>query len=209
MGSPDPWHRIQRGGQPVGLTSGRRRRFRSGDGLAGPSGIVRHGLCQPDDARAANRESHRRGSGCRCHQDRGRSGRNRTPPTRRTEITATMKLEELTDCASQFDRLFAEHFKPAAGAPVQELMGRHGNVIRYLITKSLAVDTEAAEQVAGHGQQHHHPHEARHGNHRRGDAGHAPPNLRTGYAAIRADARATGRRADLVPRRADQPPRAG
>lgn len=106
-----------------------------------------------------------------------------TPPTRRTEVTATMKPEELTDCASQFDRLFAEHFKPAAGAPVQELMVCHGNVIRYLITKSLAVDTEAwLEMSLGHVSMTTIRIEAD-GSMKliaAGDVGHVPPNLRTG-----------------------------
>jgi serine/threonine-protein phosphatase PGAM5 len=106
-----------------------------------------------------------------------------TPPTRRKEITATMKPEELADCAKQFDRLFAEHFKPASGAPEQELMVCHGNVIRYLITRALGVDTEAwLEMSVGHVSMTTIRIEAD-GSMKliaAGDVGHVPPNLRTG-----------------------------
>ncbi len=106
-----------------------------------------------------------------------------TPPTRRKEITVTMKPEELGACARQLDRLFAEHFKPAAGTPKQELMVCHGNVIRYLITKALGVDTEAwLEMSVGHVSMTTIRIEAD-GSMKliaAGDIGHVPPNLRTG-----------------------------
>jgi serine/threonine-protein phosphatase PGAM5 len=106
-----------------------------------------------------------------------------TPPTRRKEITAAMKPEELADCARQFDRLFAGQFKPASGAPKQELMVCHGNVIRYLITKALGVDTEAwLEMSVGHVSMTTILVEAdgRFKLIAAGDVGHVPPNLRTG-----------------------------
>lgn len=106
-----------------------------------------------------------------------------TPPTRRKEITVTMKPEELSDCVRQLDRLFAEHFKPAQGEPRQELMVCHGNVIRYLITKTLGVDTEAwLEMSVGHASLTTIRIEAD-GSMKliaAGDVGHVPPNLRTG-----------------------------
>ncbi len=106
-----------------------------------------------------------------------------TPPTRRKEITAAMKPEELADCAKQFDRVFAGYFKPASGAPRQELMVCHGNVIRYLITRALGVDTEAwLEMSVGHVSMTTIRIEAD-GSMKliaAGDVGHVPPNLRTG-----------------------------
>lgn len=106
-----------------------------------------------------------------------------TPPTRHKEITATMKPEDLSDCARQLDRVFAARFKPASGAPVQELLVCHGNVIRYLITKALAVDTEAwLEMSVGHVSMTTIRIEAD-GSTKViaiGDVGHVPPNLRTG-----------------------------
>lgn len=106
-----------------------------------------------------------------------------TPPTRRKDITATMKPEELAECAKQFDRLFATYFKPAQGASTEELMVCHGNVIRYLITRALAVDTEAwLEMSVGHVSMTTIRVEAD-GSFKliaAGDVGHVPPNLRTG-----------------------------
>jgi serine/threonine-protein phosphatase PGAM5 len=106
-----------------------------------------------------------------------------TPPTRRKEITADMKPEELAECASQFDRLFAARFKPAQGEARQELMVCHGNVIRYLITRALDVDTEAwLEMSVGHVSMTTIRIEAD-GSMKliaAGDVGHLPPNLRTG-----------------------------
>jgi serine/threonine-protein phosphatase PGAM5 len=106
-----------------------------------------------------------------------------TPPTRRREITVTMKPEELSGCVRQLDRLFAEHFKPAQGEPRQELMVCHGNVIRYLVTKALGVDTEAwLEMSVGHVSMTTIRVEAdgRFKLIAAGDVGHVPPNLRTG-----------------------------
>ena len=106
-----------------------------------------------------------------------------TPPTRRKEITAEMKPEDLSACAEQFDRLFETHFKPAQGAPQQELMVCHGNVTRYLVTRALGVDTAAwLEMSFGHVSMTTIRIEAD-GSMKliaAGDVGHVPPNLRTG-----------------------------
>lgn len=106
-----------------------------------------------------------------------------TPPTRRKEITAEMKPEDLSACAEQFDRLFLTHFKPAQGAPQQELMVCHGNVTRYLVTRALGVDTAAwLEMSFGHVSMTTIRIEAD-GSMKliaAGDVGHVPPNLRTG-----------------------------
>ena len=66
-----------------------------------------------------------------------------TPPTRRKDIMAREKPEELAACKAQLDRLFATHFKPAEGEARRELMVCHGNVIRYLVTRAMDVDTMA------------------------------------------------------------------
>lgn len=74
-----------------------------------------------------------------------------TPPTRRTEIVADEKPEELASCKAQLDRLFATYFKPASGAEQTDLFVCHGNVTRYLVTRALGVDTEAwLEMSVGH-----------------------------------------------------------
>lgn len=64
-----------------------------------------------------------------------------TPATRRKDIMARVPAEELAACKTQLDRLFATHFKPASGAERHELLVCHGNVIRYLVTRALDVDT--------------------------------------------------------------------
>lgn len=106
-----------------------------------------------------------------------------TPPTRRTEITAEMKPEDLAACAKQLDRLYAAYFKPAEGKPQQDLMVCHGNVTRYLVTRALGVDTEAwLEMSFGHVSMTTFRIEAD-GSMKliaAGDVGHVPPNLRTG-----------------------------
>jgi serine/threonine-protein phosphatase PGAM5 len=66
-----------------------------------------------------------------------------TPPTRRAEIMAHEKPADLAACKTQFDRLFARYFKPAKGHARTDLMVCHGNVIRYLVTRALGVDSTA------------------------------------------------------------------
>lgn len=74
-----------------------------------------------------------------------------TPPTRRKEVTADEKPDEMTACAAKLDALFKERFVPAQGAPRRELMVCHGNVTRYLVTRALGVDTMAwLEMSVGH-----------------------------------------------------------
>lgn len=106
-----------------------------------------------------------------------------TPPTRRKEITAQMKAEDLASCAEQLDRLFATYFKPAEGKAQQELMVCHGNVTRYLVTRALGVDTQAwLEMSFGHVSMTTIRIEAD-GSMKliaAGDVGHVPPHLRTG-----------------------------
>lgn len=65
------------------------------------------------------------------------------PPTRRTEITKDEKSAELARCKAQLDRAFARYFHPQAGAQGAELLVCHGDVIRYLVTRALGVDTMA------------------------------------------------------------------
>jgi serine/threonine-protein phosphatase PGAM5 len=65
------------------------------------------------------------------------------PPTRRTEITKDLDPAELASCKAAFDRLFARYFHPQPGAGHAALLVCHGDVIRYLVTRALGVDTEA------------------------------------------------------------------
>lgn len=66
-----------------------------------------------------------------------------TPPTRRADVMAGEKAEDLAACAAQLDRLAARLLVPTAGGDRRTLVVAHGNVIRYLVTRALAVDTAA------------------------------------------------------------------
>lgn len=66
-----------------------------------------------------------------------------TPPTRRTEITAKETPEDLAACKARLDRVFEKYFIAAKDKPRTELFVCHGNVIRYLVTRALGVDTAA------------------------------------------------------------------
>ncbi len=74
-----------------------------------------------------------------------------TPPTRRKKIMDQETPEDLAACQAQLDRVFAKYFVPAAGASQADLFVCHGNVIRYLITRALHVDSAAwLEMSIGH-----------------------------------------------------------
>ncbi len=66
-----------------------------------------------------------------------------TPPTRRSEVMAHEKPAALAACAAQLDRVFAQYFRPAKGHEQIDLLVCHGDVIRYLVTRALGVDTRA------------------------------------------------------------------
>lgn len=106
-----------------------------------------------------------------------------TPPTRREDITAGMPKEDLEACKAQLDRLFEHYFKPAKRGGRNEVFVCHGNVIRYLVTRALGVDSLAwLEMSVGHASITHIRVEAD-GSFKViaiGDVGHMPPNLLTG-----------------------------
>lgn len=68
-----------------------------------------------------------------------------TPPTRRADIMAREKPEDLAACSAQLERLAARLLVPIAtpGRDRHELVVTHGNVIRWLVTRALAVDSNA------------------------------------------------------------------
>lgn len=106
-----------------------------------------------------------------------------TPPTWRAADVADETPEAMVACAAKLDKLFAERFRPAAGAERRELLVCHGNVIRYLVTKALGVDTKAwLEMSVGHASLTVVRVETS-GKFKViavGDVGHVPPNLQTG-----------------------------
>lgn len=106
-----------------------------------------------------------------------------TPPTRDKKIMAEEKPADLAACSAALDRVFANYFKPAQGNSQTELFVCHGNVIRYLVTRSLGVDPVAwLSMSVGHASITKIRIEAdgRFKVIAVGDAGHFPPTLLTG-----------------------------
>jgi len=106
-----------------------------------------------------------------------------TPPSWREAELPDEPAEVRDACAKRLDQWFAERFQPAAGATRRELMVCHGNVIRYLITKALRVDSKAwLEMSVGHVSLTTIRIEAdgRLKLIAAGDVGHVPPGLSTG-----------------------------
>jgi serine/threonine-protein phosphatase PGAM5 len=106
-----------------------------------------------------------------------------TPPTRRTEIMAKEKPEDMAACKARLDRVFATFFRPSQRKAQTDLMVCHGNVIRYLVTRALGVDSTAwLEMSVGHASITRIRIEAdgRFKVIAVGDVGHIPANLRTG-----------------------------
>ena len=111
-----------------------------------------------------------------------------TPATHRTEITAGETPEDIAACQAQLDRVFAHYFKPAAGKPRTDMLVCHGNVIRYLVTRALGVDSQAwLEMSVGHASLTVIRVEAdgRIKLISAGDVGHIPPGLLTGATGDR------------------------
>lgn len=106
-----------------------------------------------------------------------------TPPTRNPHDTADSTPASLKACTEQLDRVFAARFKPARGHPRRELLVCHGNVIRYLVSRTLGLDpTSWLAMSFGHTSLSTIRIDAD-GSMRllgAGDRGHIPPNLRTG-----------------------------
>jgi len=66
-----------------------------------------------------------------------------TPPTRRADIMAQETPEDLAACSAQLERLAGRLLAPSPAGDRRELVVAHGNVIRYLVTRALAVDPAA------------------------------------------------------------------
>jgi serine/threonine-protein phosphatase PGAM5 len=64
-----------------------------------------------------------------------------TPPMHETAEGEAAR--ERAACAKQLDQAFTEFVTPAKGAKRNDILVAHGNVIRYLVMKSLQVDTQA------------------------------------------------------------------
>ena len=106
-----------------------------------------------------------------------------TPPTRRLDIRKEEKPEDLAACGAQLERLKSRLFSPAAGRERHDLVVAHGNIIRSLVVRALAVDLDSWLVMSiGHASLTVIRVEPT-GEPRLlavGDVGHLPPNLQTG-----------------------------
>jgi len=66
-----------------------------------------------------------------------------TPPTSNAKVAKETDPKEAAECARRLDEAFKQFFVPAEGAARSDVVVCHGNVIRYFVTKALAVDTKA------------------------------------------------------------------
>src|SRR6185436_1714139 len=106
-----------------------------------------------------------------------------TPPARRAMEDSP---EEMAACQAQLDRVFEKWFKPGENGDRTDLFVCHGNVIRYLVTRALGVDSKAWLQMSiGHASITKIRVKAD-GTMQViavGDVGHLPPNLQSGTSA--------------------------
>ena len=66
-----------------------------------------------------------------------------TPPTPLGEVAKTEPPADMAACKARLDRLYARFFTAANDQDRSDLLVCHGNVIRYLVTRALGVDTGA------------------------------------------------------------------
>lgn len=66
-----------------------------------------------------------------------------TPPTSDAGLMARESPADLLACQAQLERDFARFFQPAQGKPETDMLVCHGNVIRYLVTRALGVDSKS------------------------------------------------------------------
>jgi serine/threonine-protein phosphatase PGAM5 len=119
------------------------------------------------------------------------------PPSREDNASDPDSLAEGKECKEQLDQAFAKFFVPAHGAPETDVLVAHGNVIRYLVTKAMGVDTKAwigmsvahasltMIQISGTGA-----YEVI----TVGDVGHLPPNMQSGAIDEPHDLKVPGKR---------------
>lgn len=66
-----------------------------------------------------------------------------TPTTRRQDVMAGLKPGEAGECDAQLEAAAARLLLPAGGADENDIVVCHGNVIRWLVCRALAVDPQA------------------------------------------------------------------
>ncbi|HET7845124.1 MAG TPA: histidine phosphatase family protein [Xanthomonadales bacterium] len=106
-----------------------------------------------------------------------------TPPARGMTPASAAETQAQAGCRTQLDRAYTRFFKAANNVERTDMLVCHGNVIRYLVTRALGVDTTSwIAMSVGHASITTIRIEAD-GTMRViavGDVGHLPPTLRTG-----------------------------
>lgn len=81
------------------------------------------------------------------HEQLGDAKTSASPSISECTPPAAFALNEsdaaLNACKQRLDSAFAQFFKPPGSKNSHEILVAHGNVIRYLVTKALGVDTRA------------------------------------------------------------------
>jgi hypothetical protein len=81
--------------------------------------------------------------GSQDRQETDRKSGGDEPPTWRTDVIKDYSRKEQADCKAALDRDFMRFFKSAIVGPQRDLLVCHGDVIRYLVTRAMRVDTKA------------------------------------------------------------------
>ncbi len=72
-----------------------------------------------------------------------------TPPTWREDVMADIKADEVEECVNNLEEAFQKYFIPSPDDKDRnDIIVCHGNVIRYLVTKVLKVDTMSWLQMS-------------------------------------------------------------
>lgn len=104
-----------------------------------------------------------------------------TPPSSQAAADAAATAAQAT-CKQRFDTAFARFVAPATDADRHDVLVCHGNVIRYFLTRALAMDTRAFASFAVSNASLTILRVRRDGSMQVvavGDAGHIPPNLQS------------------------------
>lgn len=71
-----------------------------------------------------------------------------TPPMPSAQQSTLKDAAALKACADQFDRVYSAYVRPGDAAAKAQVLVAHTNVIRYLLTRALGMDTTAWQQFS-------------------------------------------------------------
>lgn len=71
-----------------------------------------------------------------------------TPPLPPAQPSTIKDAADLKACADQFDRVYSTYFRSGQAAERAQVLVAHANVIRYLLTRALGMDTRTWQQFS-------------------------------------------------------------